>query len=449
MIPFKSNKSDTHSNNFFAKTVNWQTVSVTAVIGLGGALLASCTTQPTITKPTQPSVTKPTPTKVITPPPVVRPPVTTTPSQQYATFGSWKSDFVQRASAQGFNRADLQRLVDSADYNEQVVSLDKNQAEFAKMPWEYVDGAVSSARVSGGKRNYSAQNDLLMRIENQYGVPASIVTAIWGMESSYGAGTGNSSLTDSLATLAYDGRRRAFAEEQLLALLQLVERGDIDWSQLKGSWAGGMGHTQFIPKTWLVEGVDGNFDGHKNPFNSADALSSTASYLARSGWQRGLSPFYEVRLPTGFDYRNVGSKKSVSEWQQMGVQLLTSAPSDTLAELWLPAGKEGPALLLTKNFDAIKVYNNSSNYALGVSLLARAIVGQSGLQQDFPRYEKPLYTYQVTQLQQRLTSLGFDTKGADGVVGNNTKLAFQRWQSANGQVPDGFISQRSANALLQ
>ena len=410
------------------------------------SLLAACSSQPPM--PQQP--TQPLPPPVIVTPPVVKP----TPQlpTSYPTFNSWKSDFIQRASAQGYNRADLERLLASASYNEQVVRSDKNQAEFAKMPWEYIDGAVSSSRVSGGQRGYSDQSAVLLANENRYGVPASIVTAIWGMESSYGGFTGNSSLTSSLATLAYDGRRQAFAEQQLLALLKLVERGDIDWSELKGSWAGGMGHTQFIPQTWLEQGVDGNGDGHKNPWNRADALSSTASYLASAGWQRGLPTFYETRLPNGFDYRNVSSKKTLSEWQSMGLQLINvvgSAPGNTPVELWLPAGKEGPALLLTQNFDAIKVYNNSANYALGVSLLARAIVNQPQLQRDFPRYEKPLYTYQVTQLQQHLTSMGYDTKGTDGVIGTNTKLAFQRWQADNGQVPDGFITQRSAASLVQ
>lgn len=181
-------------------------------------------------------------------------------------------------------------------------------------------------------------------------------------------------------------------------------------------------------------------------------MSSTASYLASAGWQRGLPTFYEARLPNGLDYRNVSSKKTLGEWQSMGLQLINvvgSAPGNTPVELWLPAGKEGPALLLTQNFDAIKVYNNSANYALGVSLLARAIVNQPQLQRDFPRYEKPLSTYQVTQLQQRLTNMGYDTKGTDGVIGTNTKLAFQRWQADNGQAPDGFITQRSAASLVQ
>lgn len=425
------------------------------IVGLGGlgivaVMIASCTSQPT-TPPKVVITPKPT-TRPVPPPPVIRPPTPrpTQPVQKFTSFADWKADFIARANAKGFNRSDLQRLMSNADYNAQVVSLDKNQAEFVKMPWEYIDSAVSSNRVAGGKRNYANQSNVLLSAENRYGVPASIVTAIWGMESSYGAGTGNSSLVDSLATLAYDGRRQAFAEDQLLALLSLAERGDIDWSQMQGSWAGGMGHTQFIPKTWLDEAVDGNGDGRRNPWDSADALTSTASYLANAGWQRGLPTFYEVRLPANFDYRQVSQKKSVADWRSQGVQFFDNNPvSNALTELWLPAGKNGPAVLLTKNFDAIKVYNNSANYAMAVSLLGRAIIGQPGLQQDFPRYEQPLAKYQVVQLQQRLTAQGYDTKGTDGVVGNNTKLAFQRWQADHGQVPDGFISQSTTTSLLR
>ncbi|MFW2176467.1 MULTISPECIES: lytic murein transglycosylase [unclassified Moraxella] len=409
-----------------------------------GSLIVACSTTPT----PQPNTTvEAFPPIITTPTPQPMPTPTVTPTKSYASFASWQNDFVERASAKGYNRNDVQRLMSMASYNAQVVSLDKNQAEFVKMPWEYIDGAVSTSRVSGGKRNFVANSDMLTRIENQYGVPASIVTAIWGMESSYGAGTGSSSLPSALATLAYDGRRQNFAEEQLLALLTLINRGDIQWSQLTGSWAGGMGHTQFIPTTWLKEGVDGNGDGHKNPWNREDALASTASYLKNSGWQRGMASFYEAKLPNGFDYRQVGQKKSIADWQKLGVQVLSNAPSYATAELWLPAGKDGASILLTQNFDAIKTYNNSNNYAMGVSLLARAIIGQSGLQQDFPRYEKPLSTYQVRQLQQRLTSMGYDTKGSDGVIGTNTKLAFQRWQAGNGQIADGFISQRTASML--
>lgn len=418
-------------------------------------LAASCSTPKAPTQP-KPQPLPPQPPVVIVPkPPVVVPPRPTpkpvpAPVQpRYGSFGEWKTSFAERASQQGYHRQDIERLLAMADYNELAITLDRSQAEFVKMPWEYVDSALSSGRVSAGRSNYTTQQSLLNRIENQYGVPASIVTAIWGMESSYGKGMGNSSLPSSLATLAYDGRRKAFAEEQLLAMLQLVQRGDINWSQLKGSWAGGMGHTQFIPQTWLTQGVDGDGDGRKNPWNMADALTSTANYLSRSGWQRGVDAVYEVRLPAGFDYTHVGSKKSLADWQQLGIQFM-GYPNirAAQAELWLPAGKEGPALLITDNFNVIKVYNNSSNYALAVSLLAKAIIGQPTLQQDWPRYEQPLANYQVRQLQERLTAQGFDTQGTDGIAGNNTRKAFARWQAVNGQIPDGFISQRSAATLI-
>lgn len=422
------------------------------------ALITSCTTpqppinqqKPVIKVEPKPVSLPPVPTVVVQPTPT---PVAPKPSVQlpiqYPSFSAWKNDFNQRAVAKGYHFSDVSQLLSLAEYNAQVISLDKGQPEFAKMPWEYVDSAVSGSRVSGGKKNYNNNYTLLNQIENRYGVPASIVTAIWGMESSYGQGTGNSSLPSALGTLAYEGRRQAFAEEQLFAMLQLVQRGDVSWSQLRGSWAGGMGHTQFIPATWLNEGVDGNMDGHKNPWNMTDALHSTASYLANSGWQAGVDAFYEVRLPTNFDYRTLNSKKSVSEWQNLGVQGLSGLPhGNVVAELTLPAGKQGPALLLTKNFEAIRVYNNSFSYALGVSLLAKSIIGQGGLQQSWPRHEQPLANYQISQLQQKLTSMGYDTKGIDGVAGHNTRLAFARWQADNGQIPDGFISQNSTKNLL-
>ncbi len=367
----------------------------------------------------------------------------------YNTFADWQSDFSMRALSSGYDAATIQRLLSSTYLNQQVISLDSSQAEFSKMPWEYVDSAVSDARVSTGTRKFADQRALLRQLESQYGVNAEIIAAIWGMESSYGAVTGSSYLPSALASLAYDGRRREFAETQLLSLATLLQRGDVSWSNLEGSWAGGMGQTQFIPGTWLAQGVDGDGNGHRNPWATEDALASTANYLSNSGWVRGLQPFYEAVIPASFDYSVLGTKQPAARWAAMGIDTIDDVYLDanTMMELWLPAGKDGPALLLSPNFDVIKVYNNSSSYALGVSLLGRAISGQSGLRKSWPRYERPLSTSQVTNLQRRLTSLGYDTKGADGIIGSNTRSAFQRWQAANGQVPDGFISQSSAGAL--
>ncbi|WP_201579375.1 lytic murein transglycosylase [Psychrobacter sp. Pi2-52] len=390
---------------------------------------------------TQTVQVKPTPAPVVKPQPAPKP--------SYGSFSDWKSDFSMRAISSGYDAQVIGRLLDSAYLNQQVISLDSGQPEFSKMPWEYVDSAVSSGRVSVGKRKFAEQRAYLSQLESQYGVNAEIIAAIWGMESSYGAVTGNSDLPSSLASLAYDGRRQEFAETQLLSLATLLQRGDVSWSQLDGSWAGGMGQTQFIPETWLKQGVDGDGNGHRNPWATGDALASTANYLSNSGWVRGLAPFYEATVPASFDYSVVGSKQPAARWAAMGVDTIADVYLDanTQMELWLPAGKDGPVLLLSTNFDVIKVYNNSSSYALGVSLLGKTINGQSGLQKSWPRYERPLSTTQVTNLQRRLTSMGYDTKGADGIVGTNTRMAFQRWQADNGQTPDGFITQNSASSL--
>lgn len=390
---------------------------------------------------TQTVQVKPTPAPVIKPQPAPKP--------SYSSFSDWKSDFSMRAISSGYDAGVIRRLLESAYLNQQVISLDSGQPEFSKMPWEYVDSAVSSGRVSVGKRKFAEQRAFLSQLESQYGVDAEVVAAIWGMESSYGAVTGNSDLPSSLASLAYDGRRQEFAEAQLLSLATLLQRSDVSWSQLDGSWAGGMGQTQFIPETWLKQGVDGDGNGHRNPWATGDALASTANYLSNSGWVRGLAPFYEATVPASFDYSMMGSKQPAARWAAMGVDTIDDVylDADTQMELWLPAGKDGPVLLLSPNFDVIKVYNNSSSYALGVSLLGKTIDGQSGLRKSWPRYERPLSTTQVTNLQRRLTSMGYDTKGADGIVGTNTRMAFQRWQADNGQTPDGFITQNSASSL--
>ncbi len=421
--------------------------------------LASCVSQqpmqkstPTPSKPVRQAEVEITQTQTIQvkpAPTIVEKPAVIAPKPSYRSFSDWKSDFSMRAMSAGHSSADVQRLLASARLNEQVISLDSGQPEFSKMPWDYADSAASSARIANGKRKFNEQRSYLSRLESQYGVDAAIITSIWGMESSYGAVTGSSHLPSALASLAYDGRRQEFAETQLLALIQLLQRGDIYWSQLEGSWAGGMGETQFIPATWVQHGVDGDGDGHRNPWSTADALASAANYLSNSGWVRGLAPFYEVTLPASFDYSVVSTKQPAYRWAELGVDTIddVSLDANTPMELWLPAGKNGPALLLSPNFDVIKVYNNSSNYALGVSLLGSAIAGRSGLRQSWPRYERPLSTSQVTRLQERLTRAGYDTKGTDGIIGTNTRKAFQRWQGDNGQTPDGFISQSSASSL--
>lgn len=370
-----------------------------------------------------------------------QPSVSPRPTRQYTSFTEWQNDFLQRTGGAG-------QLVANAHLNSRAISLDNNQAEFTSMVWNYLDNRTTATMVSQGRENRRANLSILDRNEAQYGVPASIVTAIWGIETGYGKNMGNMDLVDSLSSLAYDGRRRAWAESQLLAMNQMLAQGDVSESQFKGSYAGGMGHTQFIPTTWLAQGVDGNNDGRKNPFAVADALTSTASYLANAGWVRHLPAYIEVGLPQGFNYGYIGQKLPLDQWQALGlVGFSDSIAGGAVAELWLPAGINGPALLITQNFDVIKVYNNSSNYALAVAVLAQKLNGKAGIEKEFPRHEKPLSKTQIQALQRNLTAMGYDTGGADGIAGANTRRAFARWQSANGRIPDGFITQNSAGQL--
>ena len=400
-------------------------------------LLWSCSAAPPALSAPQP-VAQPQPEQTLTTP---------TPS----SFYDWKVHFRARAIAHGIAAHNVDQLLDQAQESASVVQQDRKQPEFSQMVWSYIDNALAKSRVDEGRRRYQAQLAFLQGLQRQYGVAADIITAIWGMETSYGANTGKSNLPSALATLAYEGRRKEFAEQQLLALLRLIESGDVRWDQLSGSWAGGMGQTQFIPTTYWDNAVDGNGDGVRNLWDSADALASTANYLARSGWQADLPWGYEVVLPQGFDYAAVGQTFSFAEWQQYGLRLADGRQlpnSGAQGKLWLPAGHRGPALLTTKNFDVIRVYNNSSNYALAIGLLANAISGKSGLQAAWPRDAKPLSRDQAKQLQERLSAQGYDTQGVDGVLGEKSREAFRQWQAANGQIPDGFISQESAAALL-
>lgn len=431
-----------------------------SAVALATTAVLSCTSTPTapqrpITIETPKGQTTTPPKKVV----IVKP--QTTPTQQplptptieeryYGSFGDWKSDFINRTLSSAHPSHAVYELMNGASLNSQVISLDSRQAEFSKMPWSYIESAVTSGRVADGKAKLREYPSLLSRAQGQYGVPSEIMVAIWGIESSFGAAMGSTDLVDALSSLAFDGRRRGFAEGELVAMLQMIERGDVTRSELRGSWAGGMGHTQFIPSTWMRYGVDGNGDGHKNPWTISDALSSTAHYLGSSGWVSGVDAYYEVRLPAGFNHQLLGQKQSLDAWKSMGLTSTTGEyfGGGALAELWLPAGVNGPALLLTPNFDVIKVYNNSSSYALAVATLAKRIGDNVGISSSWPRHEQPLSRHDVIRLQESLNAKGYASGKADGVAGANTQRAFARWQADNGRIPDGFITQNSVRGLI-
>ena len=366
----------------------------------------------------------------------------------YANFQQWLQEFRQYAAAQGISEATLRNALDSVRYRERVIELDGYQPEFVRPIWEYLDTAVSSTRVNTGREKFADHRDTALEMQQRFGVPAEIIVAIWGIESNYGSNFGDFSTLESLATLAYDGRRRDFARGELLAALRIIDEGDIAAEQMKGSWAGAMGHTQFIPSSFEAYAVDGDGDGRRDIWDSIpDVMASTANYLDRAGWQAGQPWGVEVRLPEGFDYAQT-ERRSSAEWRDQGVEALQGElPNFDSAAIIIPAGANGPAFLAGANFRAILRYNNATSYALAVATLADAIAGRDGIQQAWPREQAPLTRDNVQELQRSLNRAGYSVGSADGVMGPNSRQGLRNFQRDQGLIPDGFATQELLEQL--
>ncbi len=370
-------------------------------------------------------------------------------------FTAWVRSFRKEAVAAGVKASVYDRAMSGLNPDPDVIAADRNQPEFSKPVWGYLESALSDKRVANGKAMLRAHEKALARIEKAYGVDRRIVVAIWGLESAYGQFTGSLHVLRSLATLGYDGRREAFAKSQLIAALKIVQAGDIAPERMMGSWAGAMGQTQFIPTTYLIHAVDFDGDGRRDIWNSADdALASTAHLLSRSGWKTGQSWGYEVTLPNGFDYAEAdrSNRRSVAQWRGLGVRMadggaLPAGDDAQSAAILLPAGHRGPAFLVLPNFKAILSYNNSTSYALAVGLLSQRFVGQGEIVRDWPRDERPLKRSEREALQRALTNAGYDTKGVDGIIGYNTRQAIRRYQKAHGLPADGHPNERLLRKL--
>ncbi|WP_126976476.1 lytic murein transglycosylase [Frigidibacter oleivorans] len=363
-----------------------------------------------------------------------------------AGFDGWVRDFRARALASGVSAATYDRSMQGVRYQPSIIALDRNQSEFTRAIWDYLDGAVSGARIADGRAAMARQASQLAAIERRYGVDAEVVAAVWGLESSFGANRGSTATLPALATLAYDGRRGAFFEEQLIAALKIVQAGDVSPQGMVGSWAGAMGHTQFMPTSFLDHAVDFTGDGRRDIWSDdpTDALASTAAYLAQSGWRRGEPWGLEVRLPEGFDRRLVGKEttRSVGQWAAMGVAPAAggSLPTMGAASVLTPAGARGPAFLIGPNFAAITRYNTSDSYAIGIGHLADRLAGKGGFVQSWPRGDRALSTAERMEMQRLLTAKGFDTGGVDGKLGSGSLAALRAWQASVGLPPDGYAS---------
>ncbi len=370
-----------------------------------------------------------------------------------ARFEAWVGAFRRRALAQGISERSFERAFAGVSYDPEVIKRDRNQSEFTKTLWEYLDSAVSDTRISNGKAALRQHRRVLERIEAKYGVEKEVVAAVWGLESAYGAFRGDKDLIGSLATLAFDGRRGKFFESQLIAALKIIQAGDVAPRSMTGSWAGAMGHTQFIPTSYLAYAVDFTGDGKRDIWSDdpSDALASTAAYLARFGWVKGQPWGVEVRLPEGFDYSEASRKlqRSPDAWAALGVRDMSGQPVPNYgrASILLPAGAQGAAFMIFKNFSVIERYNAADAYVIGVGHLSDRLKGGPAIKADWPRSDRALKFAERKELQLRLTRAGFNTQGIDGKIGPRTIEAVRRYQRSIGEVADGYASLRILERL--
>ena len=363
------------------------------------------------------------------------------------TFEKWVETFRPRARARGVSDATYSRVMGAIKPDTSVYALDRAQPEFREQVWQYLNRRVSDWRITVGKERAREHAGLLQRVEQEYGVDRFTMLGLWGMESAFGDVVVNPKhmrpIIPALAALAWgDPRRRSYWEQELLNALVIVERGWATPADMIGSWAGAMGHTQWMPEVWLNMGVDFNRDGRVSPFGPPDdALAGTARYiLSRGKYRRGEGWGYEVRLPAGIA-ANSTEMTPISTWTERGVTQANGKPfprPGERAKMWQPVAG-GPVFLLSQNFNAVRSYNPANNYALAIVHLGDRIRSDGPFVQQFPSGERILTLAEVQETQRRLTARGFNTDGTDGRVGRDTMAAVRAFQNKVGLTPaDGY-----------
>ncbi|KFC74095.1 Lytic murein transglycosylase precursor [Bosea sp. LC85] len=362
-----------------------------------------------------------------------------TAGQGQASFDAFLQQLWPQAQARGISRKTFDLALRGVTPDASIVVLTKKQSEFSAPIWTYLNNAVGGTRIARGRDAAADNASTLAQVEARYGVPKEIVLGVWGMETNYGSFKGDKDTIRSLATLAHIGYRGDFFRDELLTALELIEKGHVERGELRGSWAGAMGHTQFMPSSYMKYAVDFTGDGHADIWAStSDALASTANYLKGYGWVPGLPWGMEVKLPDNFDHRI--NKASFSAFNAAGVRRADgrALPASGEARLFFPAGYRGPVLLLTANFDVIKKYNSSDAYALAVGHLGDRIAGRHAILADWPVSAPRLDMAATKDLQRRLKVLGFYDQDADGRIGTGTREAVRQYQLSAGQIADGY-----------
>jgi membrane-bound lytic murein transglycosylase B len=350
------------------------------------------------------------------------------------------------AERRGVSRAVFEGNVAGLTPELRIMDLMDSQPEFTKSVWDYLDILVSEERIRDGRAILLRHRAAFDAVEKAYGVDRHFIAAIWGVESDYGRQIGERSVIRSTATLACIGRRQDYFREELLSALEILARGDVRGDHLKGSWAGAFGPTQFMPTSFKRYAVDFDGDGRRDVVDSVpDLIASTANNLKKDGWVSGQTWGYEVVVPKGFNYLYADRSRvmTMREWQGVGVKRAgdkTFPRADDRAFLLAPAGAQGPGFLMLQNFRVIMKYNPAEAYALAIGYLADRLRGGEPFVQAWPRHERVLTRTERYELQQLLARRGYDVGEPDGQLGGKTRNALRAFQSAAGQVPDGFAS---------
>ncbi len=359
----------------------------------------------------------------------------------------------EQATQAGLPQSLIDEVIPELKYLPKVIESDRSQAEFTQTFATYLNQRVSDNRIKQGRQLLKKHKHFLQLLFRKYGVPGRYLIAFWGLETNFGHYLGNISTLNSLATLACDERRAEFFSKELLLALQLMNRESLTADKMQGSWAGAMGHTQFMPSTYYQYAVDGDGDGQINLWLSEkDALASSANYLQQLGWKTGERWGREVSLPVSFPYEKTGYKnwQSLTEWKSSGATKVNGVllpELDIQSAVLVPSGHSGPAFLVYQNFKIIMRWNQSKHYALSVGLLADRISGLGPLSMP-PENQQPLRFQTVLALQENLNKSGFNAGPADGIMGSKTQEAIQAFQISVGLIADGYPNSSTLSKLL-
>ncbi len=374
------------------------------------------------------------------------------PHAAHADFGDCLSGLRSAATAKGVSGATFDGATRGLEPDMKVIELMNNQPEFKTPIWDYLATLVDDEKVAEGQAMLRRHAATLAAAESRFGVDRHTIVAVWGVESDFGKSGGKMPLVQALATGAcFATRRQGFFRDELVSTLRIIERGDLDADDLKGSWAGAFGHTQFIPSTYLRLAVDGDGDGRRDLVNSVpDALHSTANFMAKAGWRTGEGWGYEVTVPDGYKGPSGRTgRQAVSSWEARGIRKVGGGAltGSGTAGLLMPAGRDGPAFLVFKNYDCAYSYNGSDSYALAISLLSDRLKGKPGVQAEWPTDDPPLSRAQRRELQTKLAARGYDVGEPDGRVGQKTRDAIKAIEQSIGMPPTGRPGSKVLQAL--